>query len=158
MPVEKTDSGILPMENGVKNLLDMFEFYLTERQLGRPIDKLGESVRDLRILIGRILIDYFLRLDAKDEEKFCSALAAMLAERAERVPTEDRADGEHVNYCITEIITSFEYAHEIKENFPDDPVFQKMLALDIPILRPFDYGLKGKLKIIPPQKKKIRRH
>ena len=77
---EKKMSAMLrPAENDVKNLLDMFEFFLTERQLGKPIDELGESVRDMRLIIGRILVDHFLKLPPAQEAKFTTALASMLA-------------------------------------------------------------------------------
>lgn len=162
MPIDNSDlkinSCLKPVESEVRNLLEMFEFFLTERQLGKSIDKLNESVRDMRILIGRIVIDHFLNLTMAEESKFCEMLASMLADRAETLPMDGDRDKEYFAYCIGEIITSFEYAKEIKEHLSDDHLLQKMMALDIPILRPFDYGLKGKLKVIPTQKKKSIRH
>lgn len=153
---KKLSTSLLPVEKEVTNLLEMFEFFLTERQLGKPIDALGESVKDMRLIVGRLLVDHFLGLPPKQEEKFCAALAAMLADRAESLPAERGDDGEYCRYCIGEILTAFEYAQEIKAAYPGDRVLQKILALDIPILRPFDYGLRGKLKLIPIRKKKIK--
>lgn len=143
-----------PVESDVRHLLDMFEFFLTERQLGKPIDALGESVRDMRLIIGRILIDHYMALPLKDETKFCKAMAEMLADRCAIIPIEGDEDQEYHNYCISEILTSFEYAHEVKSNHSGDKVLQKILALDLPILRPFNYGLRGKFKILKPEKKK----
>ena len=65
----------------VKNLLEMFEFYLMERQLNKPIDILATAVRDIRIIIQRLLINHFLKLGPEEETKFCVALASMLANR-----------------------------------------------------------------------------
>lgn len=151
---KKFSEALLPVEGEVRHLLDMFEFFLTERYLGKPIDSLGETVRDMRIIIGRILVDHFLGLDSDDEEKFCQALAEMLTDRSSNLPVEGGVEPAYQEYCIGEILTSFEYAQEIKESYPDDTVLQKILALDIPILRPFDYGLQSKLKVIYQQKKR----
>ena len=154
----KFDSILIPVGKEVGNLLEMFEFYLTERQLEKPIETLGEAVRDMRLILGRILIDHFLGLDAADEAKFCSALASMLADRAAAIPDSTEKDEDYADYCIGEILTCFEYAQEIKVSYPDDPVLQKILALDIPILRPFDYGLKERLKLVKAKKKKRIKH
>ncbi|MBT3181927.1 MAG: hypothetical protein HN337_05390 [Deltaproteobacteria bacterium] len=151
---EKIDTSLIPVEGDVKNLLDMFEFFLMERHLEKPIESLGEAVRDLRLIIGRILVDHFLKVEAEEEAKFCAALATMLADRCAELPVEGGLEQSYQDYCISEILVSFEYAQEIKEAYPDDTVLQKILALDIPILRPFDYGLQGKLKVIEKQKKR----
>lgn len=153
---KKFSAPLQPVEKEVRNLLEMFEFFLTERQLGKPIDALGESVKDMRLIVGRLLVDHFLGLSTSQEEKFCAALAAMLADRAEALPLERGDDREYGKYCIGEILTVFEYAQEIKAAYPGDRILQKILALDIPILRPFDYGLRGKLKLIPIKKRKIK--
>lgn len=150
------DDSLRPIWGEVKNLLEMFQFYLTEREIDKPIETLGEAVKDLRIIIGRILSDHFMHLSAEEEARFCSSLALMLAESAAHLPMGIGKDGEYVNYCISEILTAFEYAQEIKTMYPDDPIMQKILALDIPILRPFEYGTRGKMKLVPSSKKRIR--
>jgi hypothetical protein len=47
---EKLPKILEPVENDVYNLLEMFEFYLDERHLNKPIEILADSVRDLRII------------------------------------------------------------------------------------------------------------
>lgn len=150
--------ALIPVKREVRNLLEMFEFFLTERHLGKSIDSLGEAVRDLRLIVGRLLVDHFLKLSAEEESEFCSALATMLADRAATLPSEDEKDREYYDYCIEEVLTSFEYAQEIKAAYPDDSVLQKILALDIPILRPFDYGLRGRLELVRQAKKRRKVH
>lgn len=152
----KTSPALVPAEKDVSGLLEMFEFFLAERQLGKPIGALGESVRDLRLIVGRLLIDHFLNLSAPQEEPFCRALASMLADRAAALPSEDAGGQSYTDYCIGEIITPFEHAREIKRAHPRDRIRQKIFALDIPILRPFDYGLRGRLALVPSRKRKIR--
>ncbi|MFH1829422.1 MAG: hypothetical protein ABH871_01425 [Pseudomonadota bacterium] len=143
-----------PVQAEVKNLLSMFDFFLSQRKLGKPIQNLSEAVRDIRLIIGRLLIDHLLILDLKEGEQFCKALATMLTDCCEKVPEENCVEGEYCNYCVSEILTAFEYAMEIKKEFKDDLVLQKMLALDIPILRPFDYGMRNTFKVIESQKKR----
>jgi len=155
-PEKKIKAPLRPVESEVRNLLDMFEFFLTERQLSKPIDALGESVKDMRIIVGRLLVDHFLSLTPAAETRFCASLADMLADRAAELPADREEDRNYNAYCIGEILTTFEYAQEIKSAYPGDPILQKMLALDIPIMRPFDYGLRGKLKLVPGKKKRIR--
>ena len=138
----------------VANLLEMFSFFLSRRELGKPIDVLAESVRDLRLLLGRLLLDHFMPLPAAKGESFCRALAAVLADRCAMIPKGESADEAYCRSCVGAILACFRYAQELKRRFAGDTVMQKMLALDIPILRPFDYGLQGRLKVLKSQKRR----
>jgi hypothetical protein len=138
----------------LKNLLEMFEFFLTQRQLRKSINTLGEAIRDLRIIIQRLLTDHFLALPEEDETQFCSSLAALLAERSTRLPAVSDPDRKYFDYLIGEILTCFEWAQEIKAEFPNDPAIQKLLAIDIPLLRPFDYGLRSKIHVVSPKRRR----
>ncbi len=153
--IQISHEALKPVQAEVKNLLTMFDFFLTQRELGKPIETLNEAVRDMRLIIGRLLIDHFLGLSLEDGDGFCRALATMLADRCEQLPEDRESDLEYCSYCLGEILTVFEYAMEIKKEFSDDPILQKMLALDIPILRPFDYGLRGTFKVVEAQKKRM---
>ncbi len=142
----------MPVQAEIGNLLTMFDFYLAQRELRKSIEELHESVRDMRLIIGRLLMDHFLGLTRDEGQRFCAAIAEMLADRCVALAKKNPDDEEYYRYCVGEILTCFEYAMEIKREFADDPIFQKMLALDIPILRPFDYGLRGSLKVLHPTK------
>ena len=142
--------------SGIYNLLDMFEFFIVERQLAKPIDDLAEAVRDLRIIIQRLLLEYVMSLTAAKTDRFAAALAVVLAKRAAAIPAQSAEDKKYAKYCIGEIITAFEWAVEIKKQFPRDPEAQRILALDIPVLRPFDYGLRTKIRLVRPPKRKRR--
>lgn len=142
------------INNEVKNLLEMFEFYLTERQLGKPVDALAAAVRDLRIIIQRLLLDYFINLTPDEESRFCTALASLLAARSTRLPNVTDEDKKYIDYCISEILTCFQWAQEIKSEFPDDYPIQKTMLLDIPLLRPFDYGIRSKIMVVRPKRPK----
>jgi hypothetical protein len=151
---EKLLKALHPVEEEVFNLLEMFEFFLDERQLGKPIEMLADSVRDLRIIIQQLLFEYFLGLSKSKEEAFIVGLAKALAKRSERIPVENKEDKRYVKYCISEVLTSFEWAVEIKKEFPEDQSTQRILAMDIPVLRPFDYGLRSKIRLVAAPKKK----
>lgn len=142
--------------SGIYNLLDMFEFFLVERQLGKPIDDLAEAVRDLRIIIQRLLMEYVMKLTPAKADKFAATLAVVLAKRAAGIPAQSREDKKYTKYCIGEVITAFEWSVEIKREFPRDAEAQRILALDIPVLRPFDYGLRTKIRLVKPPKRKRR--
>lgn len=138
----------LPMDEEVGHLLEMFEFFLVERSLGKPIKILSEAIADLRIIIGRLITDHFLDLPSIREADFCATLADLLSERAERIPLASEAEAEYIAYCIGEILTSFEWAQEVKIQFSYDPVMRRILAVDIPVLRPFDYGIRNRLRLV----------
>lgn len=148
MKNEKTFLINSAVNGEIKNLLEMFEFYLTQRQLQKPIAVLGEAIHDIRIIIQRLLTEYFLKLSAEEESKFCSTIASMLAERCTRLPQVSDDDKKYFDYLIGEILTCFEWAQEIKAEFPDDLDTQKILLVDIPLLRPFDYGVRSKIRVV----------
>lgn len=122
--------------------------YLQARLAKEAITTLNEIIRNLRIVLQQVLIDYFLTLPLPKAREFRFALGDQLhnvCNELKRGGGYSVADQEHHQYCVREILACFEWAEQIKEEIPDDPVTQRILAVDIPILRPFDYGLiKGK--------------
>lgn len=153
---EKLPKILKPVDEEIYNLLEMFEFYLMERRLGKPIEILADSVRDLRIIIHQILLEHFLSLAPARMDRFMKSLATALAKRSTRIPAENRADKRYVDYFIGEILVSFEWAQEIKREFTHDEISQRILALDIPVLRPFDYGLRSKIRLVAAPKRRKR--
>ena len=127
----------------VRNLLEMYEFYLVERNLKKPIEQLTEIVRDLRIIIQRLL-NFYLDLSTSDEELFAKALAYDLTEKGKSLTPDE----EYIMYFVEQTLVPFEWATEIKSAYADSLEMQKMLAADIPILRPFDYGFQGQMKVL----------
>lgn len=157
MKIKENAYSYTAINTEIKNLLEMFEFYLMERQWGKSVDTLAAAVRDLRIIIQRLLIDYFVELNPDEESRFCTALASLLAGRTNNIPKTSKEDRNYFDYCIGEILTCFQWAQEIKAEFPGDPATQKTFLLDIPILRPFDYGMRSKIKVVKPKGKTKRR-
>ncbi|PIR24913.1 MAG: hypothetical protein COX62_04885 [Deltaproteobacteria bacterium CG_4_10_14_0_2_um_filter_43_8] len=137
---EATGESFKTIEADALSLLDLFEFYLVERDLGKPVLLLQEVVSDLRIVINRILLRCFFRLPQSLEVNFCTQLAILLTERAELRPSYSPETTKYVDYVISEILLPFEYAQEIKAEHPDNVKLQRLYAEDIPILRPFHYG------------------
>ncbi len=161
MKKKKKTEKMTAVNGEVKNLMEMFEFYLMERQLDKPIETLGVALRDIRIIMQRILLQHFIHLPPEEESRFCLALAKMLASRCAELPNVTSKDREYFDYCIGEVLGCFEWAQEIKAEYPDDKVVQETFILDIPLLRPFDYGLRKKMHDVnnkpkPKAKKKKR--
>jgi len=135
-------------EEEVQNLLEMFEFFLTERSLDRPVALLGEVIGDVRVIIGRLLSNHFLNFSPEQEAHFCAALATLLTDRAWKLPLTTEQDADYIDYFVSEILLAFEWAQEVKAEYSHDPNMKKMVAEDIPVLRPFDYGLKGRMRLV----------
>lgn len=122
--------------------------YFEVRLQREMIATLNETIRNLRILLQEILIDHYLVLPLPKAKEFRFALGDQLSNVCEELRQSGngtKEDDHHHRHCTKEILACFEWAEQIRAEIPDDPVTQKVLALDIPILRPFDYGLeKGK--------------
>ncbi|MFH1654230.1 MAG: hypothetical protein ABIE74_09265 [Pseudomonadota bacterium] len=144
--------ALMEIEKDIYNLLDLFEFYISERAFDRPIETLQEAVGDLRIVIGRILTSHYIHLDEEEESEFCKDLAEALVKASESVPHDNKKEEKHRQYLIRNILVSFEWAQEIKKELADDPIMQEVLVLDIPVLRPFNYDLTDKLSVVEKNK------
>ncbi len=123
--------------------------YFEARLRRETLSLLNETVRNLRIVLQEVLTDHYLTLPLPKAREFRFALSDQLSNICEELRSKHRCsdhDHNHHRYCTREILACFEWAEQIKSEIPDDPITQRVLALDIPILRPFDYGLeKGKL-------------
>lgn len=120
--------------------------YFEARLRREALTVLNETIRHLRILLQETVSNHFLLLPLVKAREFRFALGDQLysicGELKKGCSVEDDC---HHEYCVKGILACFEWAEQIKEEIPDDPVTQKILAIDIPILRPFDYGF-GKKK------------
>ncbi|MFA5812877.1 MAG: hypothetical protein WC956_11210, partial [bacterium] len=100
----KMHESLMPVQAEIANLLTMFDFFLSQRQLGKPIEVLSDSVRDLRLILGRLLMDHFLGLTRDNGEQFCKAMAEMLADRCVSLFERNPDDEEYCRYCVGEIL------------------------------------------------------
>ena len=131
-----------PME--MKKIVDMVCRYFQARLQKETLSILNETVRTLRIALQTILTDHYLALPLSKAREFRYALADQLSNVCEEVRSRHNCshhDENHHRYCVKEILSCFEWAEQIKAEIPDDIITQRVLALDIPILRPFDYGI-----------------
>lgn len=137
-----------PIQQDIAQIVGLVKRYFQDKLNKEPISSLSLVVHDLRIVIQRVITDYYLQLSLEEEKRFRGALADQLMSAVGEVYAgNDSKDREHRQYCVKEILACFEWAEQIKEEIPDDPVTQKILAIDIPILRPFDYGYDGLTKL-----------
>lgn len=113
--------------------------FLEERHRRRDVTHLNTMIRNLRISVQGLLLNYFIHMGLEESERFCNAFHDQLLGACGEAKD---ADHEYHQYYVQAIMTTFEWAHQIKSEIHDDPVTQRVLIIDIPILRPFDYGLK----------------
>lgn len=103
---------------------------------------LSETIRQLRVILQETLTGSFLSLTLSKAREFRFALSDELFNAGNDLKGQcAQNDHNHHRYCIQEILACFEWAEQIKEEIPDDVLTQRILAVDIPILRPFDYNL-----------------
>jgi len=137
-----------PIHQDISQIVGLVKRYFQDKLNNEPISALNLVIHDLRIIMQRVVTDYYLQLSLAEEKRFRGALADQLVSAIGQVYVgKESQHKEHRQYCVNEILACFEWAEQIKEEVPDDPVTQKILAVDIPILRPFDYGYDGLAKL-----------
>lgn len=133
-------------ENEMSKIVELFDCYLEARLAEEPIQLLNQYVREMRICLQYAITHLFLPLPLERGRKFRHALSDQLATlcgaKWAKASVQERR---HQDYCRRQIMSCFELAEQIKEEVPDDPITQQILGVDIPILRPFDYGLGKKI-------------
>lgn len=134
------------MTQAINRLCVSLENYFMERHRKEPMHELSGLVRDVRILIQQILIDTFLPLSLDQAKDFRGILTDQLHGLCGSLRDSVPSDEKHHLYCVQGIISCFKTAEKIKEEIPDDFYTQRILIMDIPILRPFDYGEKHRPK------------
>lgn len=129
--------------------------YFICRLQRESLNLLSEIIRDLRVSLQQIVTNYFFHLSQEKGRQFQTSLADQLNGVCDGFREQcGEDDHKHHKYCMCEVMACFEWAEQIKSEVPDDPITQKVLAVDIPILRPFDYGF-GKAKpVTRPSKKR----
>lgn len=143
-----------PVHQDIAKIVGFVRSYFLGRLKQEPIQFLNQIIHDLRVSLQTIITDHFMQLSLAEQREFRGFLSDQLSSVfAECYGKHDHKDGWHPQYCIKEIMVCFEWAEQIKVEIPDDPITQKILAVDIPILRPFDYGFGPKKPISRPHKR-----
>lgn len=135
-----------PKQQEMQRVIVSVRRYLESRLDGAPVSVLNELVRELRIQLHKVMTEHFLPLPLEKARAFRVALHDHLSSLAGELNGHSKCgkeDETHHAYCTREILSCFIWAEQIKEEVPEDLVIQRVLAVDIPILRPFDYGIKG---------------
>lgn len=126
----------------LKQIAGLFDRYLEDRLNGEPIQLLNENIREMRIAIQHAVTHVFLPLPIDKAREFRRAMADRLTTLCDgKRGRSSSGELQHQGYVVRQILSCFEWAEQIKEEVPDDSITQQVLAVDIPILRPFDYGL-----------------
>lgn len=144
-----------PIQEEMQRVTGLVRRYFICRMQRESINLMSEIIRDLRVSIQHVVTNYFFHLPQEKGRQFQTSLADQLNGICEGFREQcGEDDHKHHKYCMREVMACFEWAEQIKAEVPDDPITQKVLAVDIPILRPFDYGL-GKAKpVARPSKKR----
>lgn len=143
---DKANGGPIPQE--ITRFMETFELFVTQRKLNKPVIELHQTLHELRMQLINIISKNFLTIPAEDEPKFCRNLADELAKICKEFP-QDEQDRDYYDYCIAEILLCFEWVQQIKQECAGDLITQKVMLQDLPILRPFDYGLRGQMRLVP---------
>lgn len=132
-----------PIHQEIRKVLDLVGNYFDHRLQKQPLQTLNLAVHDLRIVLHRVIMDRFLPLPLHQAREFRAALVDQLMGVCGQYHAKcgDPEEKEHCHVFVKQIALSFELAEQIMEEIPHDPVTQRILAVDIPILRPFDYGI-----------------
>lgn len=130
------------MQQEIVKVVAKVHDYWQARLDGQDVAVLSEIIRELRILLQAVLTDSFLSLPLPRAKEFRFALQDHLSNACNTLGSRcSKTDMDHHFYCMQEVLTCFEWAEQIKSEIPDDLLTQRVLAVDIPILRPFHYGL-----------------
>lgn len=143
---DKSGKGPLPQE--ITRFLETFELFITQRKLNKPVIELHQTLHELRMQLIGIITKNFLTIPAEHEPQFCRAFADELTHICREFP-QDEQDRDYYDYCIAEILLCFEWVQQIKQECSGDLITQKVLLQDLPILRPFDYGLRSQMRLVP---------
>lgn len=143
---DRANSGPLPQE--MTRFLETFELFITQRKLNKPVTELHQTLHEMRMQLINIISKNFLTIPADDEANFCRHLADELATVCKEFPQEEQ-DRDYYDYCIAEILLCFEWVQQIKQECTGDLITQKVMLQDLPILRPFDYGVRGQMRLVP---------
>jgi hypothetical protein len=135
----------LPEE--VTRFFETFELFITQRKLNKPVTELHQTLHEMRMQLIGIIARSFLTIPASDEAGFCRAFADGLAGICREFPQTEQ-DQDYYDYCIAEILLCFEWVQQIKQECTGDLITQKVMLQDLPILRPFDYGLREQMRLL----------
>lgn len=143
-----------PQKREMQKIVTGVRRYLELRLERESIERLNEIIRELRIVLQQVMTDSFLSLPLDKAREFRVSLGNELSGLCKEMNGRSKIpeDADHHHYCVREVMACFEWAEQIKEEVPQDTLTQRVLMVDIPILRPFNYGFKGG-HVIHPRKK-----
>ena len=137
---------IIPKEE-LEHLGDLLSYYLVQRDLAKPVPFLQQIIKDLRRVIIRMISSYFTPLPRHQESWFIYEIVDALSYTRNEI-VEEGIDEDYCDYCINQIIASFERAVEIKYSSRKE-IDQKELLFNSPILQGFDLKLRPFIKLLP---------
>lgn len=138
---------IIP-KSDLEHLGDLLSYFILQRERARPVPSLKRTIRDLRMLLFRIIINYYLPLSPLKDEQFFDELAEFLTGIQDEM-CEEGVDLKYCDYCIDKILSSFEYAGKIKYG-TRAKLTKKELASNLAILSHFSLNLRPLIRLVEP--------
>lgn len=137
--------GIIPKKD-LQQLEDLVLYFITQREMARPVEKLKQNVKDIRTMILNIILRHYVPLKKDDEALFLREIRNFLADlRAELLG--EGFDNEYCNYCLKKILSAFKTAQRVKQKMKFF-LHKRELFRDISILEPFDLNLRPFIRLV----------
>lgn len=136
---------IIP-ERELESLADLLSYFVTQRELAKPVKSLRRIVHDIEIVIRKIIIEYYLPLNRENEELFLLEIADYLDDVRRDIAGEE-IDEIYCNYCIDRILAAFEGAWKVKRRFKSR-IKRMEILMTAPILEPFDLNLRPMIRLV----------
>lgn len=130
------------MSSKLTEVADALLLLFTQHTRHEPIPQRNQTVRQLRMITTQLLQDAAGHgISAMQELREAMGKELHDMSRIGRARCGSPAEEEHLAYCLREIQLAFEMAEQIIAEYPTEPEIAKILIHDLPIFRPFDYGM-----------------
>ena len=130
-------------QTDLDKLGDLISYLIVQRELTKPVTRLQDILRDLRLTILNIINEYYPSGCHKVEQQFVKEITDFLEDVSAEID-EEECDQKFADYCFEEVIESFKLSPEIKNANPS----KKGKLLDMLVLRSFDFKLKPLIQLI----------
>ncbi len=121
-------------------LLDATALLITQSRLNTPLEDRQQTLRHLRKLIAQTILDIFQKRIAIDSirDSLERGLSRVRRDCLSGITAEQI---DYAEYCLREIRIAFELAVQVMEEYRNDETVAQIMLRDLPIFRPFDYGV-----------------
>ncbi len=127
----------------IQKLFDAVALLLSQFRLDIALLDRQRTIRHIRAVISSI-IQEFIAHNPNDLRELRVEIERGLDRVRKESPITHPEHEEYMGYCLREVNLAFELADQIYTEYKTQPHVAFALIQDLPILRPFDYGTRGK--------------